>query len=752
MIPSTPVPSRLPSPGAVPRSWLGDLAGGVSGVLVALPVIIVQGLLAYAALGPAGAAVGLPAAFVAVLVGSPVFMLLWRMAQAEVSPSSATTLILSAWIAQLVQAWPGAQGSSPGDVATLVLLAGLPVAGMGLLQLLMARLGLARLARDVPQPVLAGFLNGVALLILVSQLAPLLGWPLSGGAGAAAWTEAASWAQTRPGALLAGVVTLAVALLLRRWRPAWPGALLGLAAGAGLGLGLGALWPPLEAGPQLGALPPVWMHLPTPALWAQVLGDAAWRPLLPGLLSTMVVLAMIGSLETVLNALAVDQVARSRSDPGQLLRAVGWANLLSGLCGGLPLVMLRLRALASLRGGAHSPRAPLWGWALMLVLAVSGGGLLAPLPLAVFAGAMVGNALGLFDGWSLQLLARWWRGERDLQTGLNLAVVLSVCVATVAFGFTVGVLLGVVLAMGVFIRGMRQSLIRQRQTAQQQPSRRHHAPGDEAWLAGQRQRIAVWELQGALFFGSTEHLVDATAMLPADTHTLVLCLRRVSVVDASGAVSLAQLRHRLAERGVDLRLAGFAADGPVGRALHSFGAAELLQEPGPAVDIDHAVEAAEWALLAEARRAPAAGAELPLAQTVLAAGLEAAECRRLQALLQRRTLAAGECLFRRGEAADGLCVVLAGSVSLVSPQAGGHRFASLSPGMLFGELAVLDGGGRSSDAVADAATVLAWLDRAALERLEADDPALAARLYCNIARHLATRLRIASQAWQASLG
>ena len=99
-------------------------------------------------------------------------------------------------------------------------------------------------------------------------------------------------------------------------------------------------------------------------------------------------------------------------------------------------------------------------------------------------------------------------------------------------------------------------------------------------------------------------------------------------------------------------------------------------------------------------------------------------------------------MFEEGDACDGLYLVSAGSVSVVTRA--GQRFVSVSPGGMLGEAALLDGGWRSGSAVADEPSQLLQLTPDALAALQRDQPALAAALYRNIARHLAQRLRVAT--------
>ena len=150
----------------------------LSGAWVALEtiaIVLTLGLLAFAPLG-AAAPLGIAAAFAAVIAGGLVYALLGSAASPSAGPTSATALILAGLVARLTQD-ARFDLHSPDGVATLLALVASSVVLMGLFQILMGLAGLGRLARFVPQPVLAGFMNGVALLILFAQIPILLGLP-----------------------------------------------------------------------------------------------------------------------------------------------------------------------------------------------------------------------------------------------------------------------------------------------------------------------------------------------------------------------------------------------------------------------------------------------------------------------------------------------------------------------------------------------------------------------------------------------
>jgi anti-anti-sigma regulatory factor len=316
--------------------------------------------------------------------------------------------------------------------------------------------------------------------------------------------------------------------------------------------------------------------------------------------------------------------------------------------------------------------------------------------------------------------------------------VAAVCGVTLWLGFVAGVLLGIVLSMIEFARAMNLSLLRARYSAAQRPSRRQYPPALEALLRPARESIVVLELEGALFFGSAARLTaEVEAVQPRPTH-VVIDFTQVTTVDSTGALMLTQLSRQLASHDVRLLLAGITPDSRHAQTLHAHHALDANTQW--CEDTDRAVERAELDLL-QAAGAPLQHAPVDLADCELLRGLSAADVATLRSVMPARKLRAGEQLFRQGDAGEELFVLTAGSISI---QSGTMRFLSFSPGMTFGEVALLDGSGRSADAMADTDATVHALSRTDLAALEQRAPLLVSRLYRNLAAHLSGRLRGAS--------
>jgi len=704
-------------------------------------------LLAFVALGPSAAPVGMLAGGTASIVGGFVVAMIGRSAMPTAGLSSATMLLFAAAVATLITDPVMQPLSQPGHLAVLLATISCCVVLMGALQMLFGWLRLGAVAKYVPQPVLAGFMNSIAVLIVIAQLPALFG--IAGTNADGIVPSLASW---QPATLLVGLATAASVWLIGwRW-PRAPAALLGMIFGCALYAAFAVAWPGVALGPQVGPLP---QQLPLPdvllPLWATSTAPELVLRHAEHLFVTALALAIVGSLETVMNALATDQRVNARHDPNRELMAFGAGNIASGVFGGLPLTYSRSRAAALLSAGAVSHRAAAVGALVTGSLLVAGGPLIGMLPLTVLAGLMVTLAWSLVDHWSRRTVARLPSGELSREMWLNLAIVVIVFGITIWLGIVTGVVVGVLLAMILFVQSMNRSLIRGSYRATAQPSRRVYPAAQEDFLRAERQRIAILELEGALFFGNADTLAAQMERLERDVAFVVLDFRRVSTLDPSGVIVLAQLEKRLASTGRRLLLAGVSAGNRHGLALCALGTFDRQgQQQHWFRDLDRATEFGEQALLSAAGLSSGSGL-VPLDDCSLLRGLDTARRERLKASMPARRLEPAEALFRQGDPGDALYVVTEGSITACSPgEHGAHRYLSLSPGMMLGETALLDGRGRSADAMADVASVVHVLGKDALERIARDDPELARQITMNIAVHLSERLRSASAAWQVA--
>jgi glutaminase len=255
--------------------------------------------------------------------------------------------------------------------------------------------------------------------------------------------------------------------------------------------------------------------------------------------------------------------------------------------------------------------------------------------------------------------------------------------------------------------------------------------------------VIVYEVQGDQGFASTEALIRTIRANLDGVTSVVLDVRRVSAVDDAALVLLGGLVTLLADRGVEFVIAD--PRGLPGVARTHEGTRHVRRF----LDVESALEWCENGLLAGAGVAQQelADRRVPLAEQELATGMSPAALEILESALTTRVLTEGVVIFNEGDAADSLYLVAAGQVS-VDIRVGGNgrrsRLTSIGPGRAFGEIALIDGGRRSSRVVVDQPTLCYELTREALDELRRTHPEVAAELYRAIARSLSVTLRRAT--------
>jgi glutaminase len=223
---------------------------------------------------------------------------------------------------------------------------------------------------------------------------------------------------------------------------------------------------------------------------------------------------------------------------------------------------------------------------------------------------------------------------------------------------------------------------------------------------------------------------------------LILDFKRVLEIDDCALTLLVQLRGTLTAEDKKLILAHLPqADSTYlqHRTTPPWGTDTIF------ADSDAALEWCESRLIAEESRVMSGGNDpLPVAAMDIVAGLDAAEIALLESVLVKRHYGAREKIIREGDSADSLFLLAAGSVSVYLNLANGgrgKRLSSLSPGLAFGELSLLDGRRRSADVVADLPVVCYILSTEKLNALALDHPQIKYKLILNIARELSAKLR-----------
>jgi hypothetical protein len=266
----------------------------------------------------------------------------------------------------------------------------------------------------------------------------------------------------------------------------------------------------------------------------------------------------------------------------------------------------------------------------------------------------------------------------------------------------------------------------------------------------------ILELEGSLFFGTADQLALEVEGLPLTTTYVILDCKRVIEFDATGAHILQQISRRLMKTGRRLLLSHITPAGPNGKFLGDMGVNAVIPIELWFRDTDYALEWCENKLVVRAFPDDETMAEMPIARMGLTHNFTPEETSLLSAVLSRLSYAPGQYLFREGDKGDQMFLLAQGAITIklplkkTDPDAESRRLVTLSPGVMFGEMVLVESRPRSADAVAEEYSVVYSLARDDLEHLFRSNPKLATKLMRNVSRILADRLRTTTEELRAA--
>ncbi|WP_307857547.1 SulP family inorganic anion transporter [Paenarthrobacter sp. DKR-5] len=514
--------------------WLAsDLAAGA-----ALSAALIPAGMAYAEAAGLPAVTGLYASVVPMLV----YAVFGPSRVLIVGPDSSLAPMIAAAVLPLAGGTPERAVALAGVLAVLI--------GLFLLAGRLFRLGF--ITGLLSRPIRVGYLNGIALAVIVSQAPRLFGLATPSGSlaeSAVATVRAVAAGAANPVALAFGGGSLALIVLCRvlPWR--LPGVLIAVAASTGTAAAL-ALGSAL---PMVGALP---RGLPSPALGAAVPGDVL------ALLAPAAGIALIAFADT--SALSKSLAARRGTplDGNQELGALGLANLASGVLGGFPVCGSSSRTPVALDAGARTPLSGVAAAALVVLFMLAAPGVTAYLPASTLAAVVIVAAASLVDLRSLLRLARMSRTETLLLVAAFLGVAF--------IGVLQGIVVAIVLSLAVFVRRAwdpyRTELAEVEDVPGYHDLGRHPEARRVPGLVIARFDAPLFFANGAVF---AEHIRSLVEQAPGPVRWVVVAAEPITDLDTTALDELVDLDDELARRGISLVFAEMK--GPIKDRLIRFG-------------------------------------------------------------------------------------------------------------------------------------------------------------------------------------
>jgi len=402
--------------------------------------------------------------------------------------------------------------------------------------LLMAVTGLGTAVKYIPRPVTIGFTNGIAILIASTQVKDFLG--LETGAVPSEFilrmrVLVNSLNSVHWPALLIAISSLLIILILPRFTKRLPGTIVALVLAT---LAVAVFGLPVETiGSKFGGIPIGLPHISLPQ----------FRPdLIVPLLPAAVTVAMLAAIESLLSAVVADSMSGDRHNSNMELLAQGVANLAVPLVGGIPATGAIARTATNIRSGARTPVSGMVHALTLVVILVVAAPLARFIPLATLAAILFVVAYNMSE----------WR---EVKTILKLSKA-DIIVWVMTFGLTVLADLTVAVEIGMLFAALLY-IYRVSQTTTVAPVTEEYIEDGRPHILQDKllpPYVLVLRIHGPFLFGATEKLSDATVDVDSLPSVVILRLRNMTAIDATGLHELEKLADRLRATGRTLLLCG----------------------------------------------------------------------------------------------------------------------------------------------------------------------------------------------------
>jgi len=406
----------------------------------------------------------------------------------------------------------------------------------GILLVILGVTGLGSLVKFIPRPVVVGFTNGIAVLIASTQIKDFFGIRVDNVPGefvGRMLVVGRNFRSLSPAATGLAIVALLMIIFFARFVKRVPGYIVALFLGTLL---VALLKLPVETiGTRFGGIPPGLPSLRIPRFHLDLM-----RPLIP----SAITVAMLGAIESLMSAVVSDRMSGGKHNPNVELVAQGVANIFSPLFGGLPATGAIARTATNIRSGAKTPVAGMVHALTLLAIVVWAAPLARFIPLSVLSAILLVVSYNMGEWGEIPELLRLTR--------LEIATWLLTFALTVFADLTVAVEVGMILAAFVFIRKVTAT------TTVTEVTDEYLREGHAHILQHKEipPYVTIFRIHGPFLFGATDKIEQIISRLPELPPIVILRLRNMTAIDATGLQALQTLADAVRASGRSLILCG----------------------------------------------------------------------------------------------------------------------------------------------------------------------------------------------------
>ena len=519
----------------------GDIFGGVTAGIVALPLALAFGIQAFGGVeSPDAASMGAYAGLVgATLLGF--FAALFGGTHSQISgPTGPMTVITATLIAGAWSSSMALEGAST-EVAVSSVLVSMALAAIfcGVFQILFGVIKIGKYVRYIPYPVLSGFMSGIGVIIILQQLYPLVGQSGSGSMVDLLVGLPSALGGLSLTALLLGIGTIAIIYLFPLVSKMVPSTLVALIV-----MTVVSLFLDMDGVATIGEIP---SGLPMPFFASSnvTLSGLDWGAILTAAVIPGLTLAGLGSIDTLLTSVVADNITKTKHNSNRELIGQGIGNAMAGLFCGLPGAGATMRTVVNVKSGGRTQLSGMVHALLLLAIMLGLGFVVKYVPLSVLAGILITVGWGIID----------FKGFKDLPKipRADAVVLIVVFLVTVFVDLLTAVGIGMVIACVLFMK-RASDLVEGGYSSQEMTNFDKESPWDDEHGMPDtvKHSIYIQRLNGPIFFGTINKFKEVMGTVPDDAKVVIIRMRLVSFMDQSGLYAMEEAIKDLQSRGVQV--------------------------------------------------------------------------------------------------------------------------------------------------------------------------------------------------------
>jgi SulP family sulfate permease len=716
------------------ENFFGDFWGGTAAMLVALPAAIAFGVTIYAVIGGHYGAYGAVAGILGVAAMGVVASLMGGTERLISAPSAPAAAVLSAFALHYIS-----QDIGPDMVFMMLMIVALLA---GTFQILFGVIGLGKLIKYMPFPVVSGYLSGVGLYIIAAQSPIFVGLPQ----GTHFWDSFQIVSAWQWQSMVVGAATIMSMIYADKVLRTIPAVITALVVGVGVYFILGLVDPKLlqpnnsfiigELGGSGGI-----NFIDTFIGRFESILYFSWDDMLL-LFFPALTLAALLSIDTLKTCVILDSMTHSFHNSNKELIAQGSGNVVSALIGGMPGSGTMGATMVNISSGGKTRLSGLIEGIMAVVAFVALGAFIAWIPVAALAGILIVIGFRMIDKHSIKLL-------KSRQTSLDFFIIVSVAVSALSISLIAAAGVGLILAVVLYIiQQIGASVVYRHIDGSEARSKLVRGREEENLLCEKGDIFSVYELHGSLFFGTANQLYT---MLQEDLQHkkyIIMDMKRVQNVDLTAAHILLQIKDILHDRDGYLLLCRLPHKLPTGDDLENyFNQVGLLKHLSPIKvfdDLDDAIEWAENKIIKEGIIERKGEELLDLSEFDLIRGRKEETLEEIRSLAEERSYKKGEIIYSEGEGKGEIYLIRRGLVRIMLPYPGRKsvHLSTLGQNNFFGEFSFLEGGPHYTDTIAGADSDLYCISRESFDLFSKNHKKASLYFMQSLAMVLAERLRL----------